>query len=252
MKLAITVVLVLTGCVIDEEQAEDLSTESSDLLSSNRIALNGITLNRSEMVAAAAGSLASAPTRVPSLFSTSEGRERFAYMVSCSLKSDKTITATVAGVTYTYAGSVGLADDWATKALPPKTYGWVSACMLARTNYFGISVAISLRGPGISTAGSEKDAFTVLEGAFWGDLFSPNGKLYACPSPLKLSGSTTSTLPLRECTVSLDGATTKCGFIYGGDCSTICGRDAASGGYKDCKAGGIKGAAVASVFLANP
>lgn len=241
---ALFLAAMATGCVVDEI---DLSTESSEVLSSNRISLNGLTLERSVLGDVAAGPLGSADTRAPDLFTTTEGREQFSYLVSCALPADKTITIGKGKSRYTYNGSLGLASIWERSALPTQLYGRVSACMLARTNYFGVSVPISMRGSGFATTDAEKQAFTVQEGAFWGDVFTPGATMAACPSALKLSGSTISTLSLRECTVSVDGTTTKCGFSYVGGCEDVCTTDAGDT-YRNCG----NGTMVISVYLAAP
>jgi hypothetical protein len=244
--LALTLVAAVSGCIVDEGEDTTFSSDESEVLSSNRIALNGLTLDRTLLGEVARGGLTTAPSRAPQLFATDLGRETFSYLVSCALKAGNNVTVTVNGVQYTYMGAIGLEDAWLKNPLPLKSYQYVSSCILARTNYFGVSVPISLRGPDYTTSAAEKTAFTVVEGAFWGDVFTPGADMAACSSPLKLSGSTISTLPLRECTVSLDGITTKCGFRYAGDCSRVCNADG-SGVYTTCGT-----AKTATVFLAAP
>jgi hypothetical protein len=61
---------------------------------------------------------------------------------------------------------------------------WVSACVLARTNAYGVHVPISLRAPADApppiqkalevdeTAGGESDTFTLREGVYYGNIFA--------------------------------------------------------------------------------
>ncbi len=213
----------------------DTSTSSSEVTTFNRISLNGLTLDRTLLASVIQGSLQSAPTRVPALFATPEGREQLDYLVGCALGSGQNFDVKVAGVSYTFKGSVGLSPSWETGALKVSDRNWISACMLARTNYFHVSVPISVRGTRLVTTSSERAAYTLVEGAFWGDIFTPGAAIKACAGPYKLAGSTLSTLPQRECTTAPDGVTTKCGFTYAGACAAICTETTA--GYQNC--GGI-------------
>ncbi len=225
---------------VDPTPAEDFETSA-------RISLNGLVLNSSMLGTVspespsllgtlAQGSLKSAGTRVPTLFATANGRDQFMYLVSCSLSSSASVSIAANGTTYKYFGALGMAPQWSYTALGTSSYKQVSACMLARTNYAGVSVQISMRSPKIPTSQTEKQNFTVVEGSFWGDVFTPGGVARACASPAKLSGANISTLPLRECTKSLDGVTTKCGFSYAGPCANVCVNDVtASMGYSKCE-----------------
>lgn len=246
MRTVLLVAVLATGCVTD---MGDDAAPGDDIGTSARVSLNGLVLNRSLLGDVAKGSLTSVPTRVPTLLSSADGREQFSYLVSCSMRSDKKIVATVSGVSYTFQGSLGLATEWDTAALPTTKYRLISACMLARTNYQGVQVAISMRGKKFTTSSTEQLAYTVVEGAFWGDVFTQNGVVRACASPTKLSGSTVSTLPLRQCTVSTDGINTLCGFGYAGDCSTVCLYKDTKIGFSDCE--GFGGDTIA-VYLAKP
>lgn len=233
-----------SGCMtdVDESEVVTMEDEGDEVETSERVALNGLTAMDATvapatpsfplLAAVAQGTLPTAGTRVPSLFATEHGREQFAYLVSCAIPSTKTISIKAGGVTYSFKGAMNLASGWINQPLAVQSYKVVSACMLARTNFYGVAVPISMRGPGLATPSWEVAAFTVLEGAFWGDVFTATGTVNACTSPAKLAGSTVSTLPLRECTVSVDGITTKCGFKYAGDCSKIC--TMLNGSYTKC------------------
>ncbi len=253
MRNVFLLALLSAGCVAELEDIEDVEDDTS-----SRVALNGLTAPSTDLSlnvdpslirAVAKGSLATAGTRVPALFTTAKGREQFAYLYSCAERSERVITIAANGTSYTYVGAMGLATEWSSAPLSTTKYKLVSACMLARTNYSGTHVSISMRNRAIATSSREQESYTVLEGAFWGDVFSIGGSMRACPSPTKLSGAPISTLPQRECTISLDGVTTKCGFGYAGECSTVCVTDLTKIlPYTNCQ-----GAADAiAVFVAKP
>ena len=70
------------------------------------------------------------------------------YLVSCALKPTQAVTwnSLFSSATRTWKGEVGLCPEWETN---PPTQGCrerVSACLLARNNAFGVTVAISMRG----------------------------------------------------------------------------------------------------------
>jgi|GEM_PF-4420084 len=253
MRNVFLLALLSVGCVAELEDIEDVEDDTS-----SRVALNGLTAPSTDLSlnvdpslirAVAKGSLATAGTRVPALFTTAKGREQFAYLYGCAERPGKTLTISANGTSYVYEGAMGLAREWLTDLLPSTKYKLVSACMLARTNYFGIHVSISMRNKQIATPSTERDGYTVVEGAFWGDVFTPGAPMRACASPTKLSGVAISTLPQRECAVSVDGAITKCGFGYAGDCSNACVTDLTKKlGYSDCE-GYVDAIAV---FVAKP
>ncbi|WP_216329366.1 hypothetical protein [Deinococcus aestuarii] len=62
--------------------------------------------------------------------------------------------------------------------MTPSEERWVSACLLARTNFFGRSVPISMRASQpapafFRTTPEERAAFSLFEGGFFGNLFLP-------------------------------------------------------------------------------
>ena len=135
----------------------------------NRIALNRIALNRIALNRIALNSSAQ------DLLATEASREVLSYVVSCALPADVTLVGSVNGTTYEFPGSIGLTPRWADRQLNRIEKGWISACMLARVNAYGVSLQISLRGanPALSVSAAEAAAFTAEEGAFYGDIFTP-------------------------------------------------------------------------------
>ncbi len=141
----------------------------------------------------------------------------------------------------TYWGLLGLAKGWGSSALDDVGgQQWISACLAARTNYFGVTVTISSRG-GCQALNKhntpEENLYTKEEGAFWGNLYTNSPALYACDVP---GNDANSRLALRVCAagyIAQPGNPPRgCGVIQRlGPCNTYC--DAAnpsSLGHPDC------------------
>ena len=235
---------LLAGCVVDDVELEETEQEvmSSNRLATNRLATNRLATNR---LATNKLALSAMPGSSP-LVDTVEGRDVLSYVVSCALPASATLSVTAStGTTYKFPGSIGLAPSWATRAPTVSERRWVTACLLARTNLYGITVNLSLRGdhtalkPGLL----EPVTYAIPEAAFYGDLFDPSGATswYACLALIKDTGLSLSTTQLRECAMpSGDGVTTKCGFTYTGKCGVVDGLLAPAcksllAPYKDCR-----------------
>lgn len=239
---------VLTGCVMDGDEADLSSTEANveipNRLAANRLAANSLATNR-----LAAARLTPTTADLVALTADPGGRELLTYVVSCALPANASLT--VKGTVY--PGDIGLAPKWVERALSAQERHWVSGCLLARTNLFGISVQLSLRGATgpLGVTKVEKAGFTLFEGVFWGDVFAGDPSVMkACTSAYKATKPVASTLPLRECTVNdvLNPGKTRCGFTYVGICETVC--TGLKDGYRYDKCGGQSD--VISVVLAQP
>lgn len=168
------------------------------------------------------------------LLTTVLGRVFLDYLVKCALPAGESLTASVAGTSYTFAGHVGLTPHWGTSALSTSDQRWLSACVFAHVNATTTGVSILLRGnhPVLSApVGPAGAAYTLREGAFYGNLFSLVPKKYACTG----EGSTSA----RLCTENVLGLS-PCGFTVPGDCrgglTNTC--EGLSGDYYDtCHAG---------------
>src|SRR4051794_453827 len=79
------------------------------------------------------------------LVQSPDGRQVLKYLVSCALPADVTVVAEHGGQRYSFPGGAALAPAWSTRALSAAEERLVSACMLARTNFFGKPVEISMR-----------------------------------------------------------------------------------------------------------
>jgi hypothetical protein len=121
----------------------------------------------------------------PALASTAAKRKQLTYLVRCALPADVALYADIEGERFTFPGSIGLAPRWLTAAMTPSEERWVSACLLAHVNYFGKHVLVSMRAipppvPALAVAADEQQTFTLFEGGFFGNLFTPEPVAYAC------------------------------------------------------------------------
>src|SRR5262245_16012580 len=156
-------------------------------LAANRLAANRLAANRLAANRLAANALSStkleANTATAEILATEDGRDVYAYLVSCALPDGVSIQAVVPGAadspycnngTCTFPGNMGLADYWVDHKLNPHGQRWVSACVLARVNNFDIAEGISLRGAhdSLTFTSAELQTYTAQEGAFFGNIFT--------------------------------------------------------------------------------
>ena len=138
-------------------------------------------------------------------------------LVSCALPVGASVTVESDGASYSFDGLIGLAPEWASAACDEACQEWVSACIVARINGYGVQVEILGRAdhPAIAPSAAEVVQFPVEEGAFFGNFFLDPPRAYACRGrsydPLALS--------FRICT--RDGET--CGVQALGPCGALDG-----------------------------
>ncbi len=125
---------------------------------------------------------------------------------------------------YDFPGNLGLAQEWLHAPLNSTGKGWISACLLARVNLHDTAEEISLRGahPALTISPDEATLFSVEEGAFYGNLFTPadNPPIeIACRGEGQASGEFGG-LVSRDCTEPdpNNPGFTLCGFTFAGDC----------------------------------
>jgi hypothetical protein len=254
--------VALAGCAVDgldELDGVELSEEEQAVAASNRLASNRLASNRLASNRLASNSLGAAALTSSALIETSDGREVFSYIVKCALPANKSVSvADSSGVSYKFTGEIGLAPNWATKTPTVAERRWVTACLLARTNYYGVPVQISMRGAhdALSATPAETSLFHVSEGAFYGDLFDTTEQTwFACGS--KRYTSALAADAQRTCTISPDGVTTMCGFTYTHFCGTAydsthpaaCGNNKTP--WTTCNGGGASWSEVITIFLPN-
>ncbi|MEO8700653.1 MAG: hypothetical protein ABI867_11445 [Kofleriaceae bacterium] len=233
----------------DDGNDLDLSETQDAVVGSNRLAANRLAANRLAANRLAANRLAANSLEVQSLMSTDSGRDVMSYIVGCAMPTGQSLTLKdPGGVSYTYPGWIGLAPAWATRVPTVSERRWVTACLLARTNVYGIPVSISMRSDTnliLSSAAAERLGYTQAEGAFYGDLFAPVPVTYACSN----RGWTQITGNFRACALSANGATTDCGFTYTGSCNATATCADATAPFGTCKGNVTVYPEVITIFL---
>lgn len=194
---------------------------------------------------------------VDSLFDNPGAAYGFGYIVGCALPFQTKLTLTRGDRTVEFEGSLGLAPEWADGPCEEACQEWISACMLARTNAFGLPVDIYTDGPhphlqAITRA--DRDGASIREGAFFGNLFQSPQRQYACrgdgDDPLALTWRVC-TLPGNRCGIQALGT---CGDVDGEtggpSAEALCDVDE-KGLYVNCRAGTAPGAKVYTRVITN-
>ncbi|MBA2544456.1 MAG: hypothetical protein H0V17_32740, partial [Deltaproteobacteria bacterium] len=156
-------------------------------------------------------------------------REFFRYVYGCAARADQHILVTLDGQEHRFDGAIGLAPEWmspvsegGTGKCDHQCQRWVTACVLARTNAFGVPVPISIRGnhPALSNIGPDELAqFPLREGSYYGNIFG--GSLYgddgryACTGPASNEPSQTARLCSNGGT---EPVSTPCSIVIDDEC----------------------------------
>jgi len=156
-------------------------------------------------------------------------REVFKYIVSCALPEEQQITVNVSGVDYTFAGhGEGLAPEWGEDdgSCDADCRSWVSACVIARLDYLGQPVSISMRGDndGLKSTKAERAAYPHIEATYYGDIFSEPKQIFACLPAGKTQIPRVCGPSLADCVVQNQGS-----------CDNLCGNQKKDGSYPDCR-----------------
>ena len=158
-------------------------------------------------------------------------REQLKYLVECALAEETEAYTTVDEEEYTFKGNIGLAPQWIDRGLVGVEERWVSACMLARTNFFGKHVQISMRAPkgmevvkSLETTPEEVEEYNIFEGGFFGNLFAENSGAFTCLGDRTEEENADPILQDRVCTeetdiYDIDQRVSHCGFIITGQCN---------------------------------
>lgn len=137
------------------------------------------------------------------------------YMVQCALTPEQSIAIDVDGRAREFRGSLGLAPQWgdAAGACDGQCQGWVSACLIARTNFEGVSRPISLLGEHamLEPSAEESATFDLEEATYFGDLFGEDRAMYGCVP----EGAD---VPERTCNGDAQG----CAIVFVGACEDAC------------------------------
>ena len=166
----------------------------------------------------------------PTLAATEVKRHQLKYLINCALPDSMVLFSVQGCERITFPGHLGLAPEWMKQPMTLPQERWVSACMLALTNYFGKHVDVSLHAnpklvPFLEQTKEETRTFTLFEGGFFGNLFSPNPVAYVCAGTRTKIEMQDPVFRDRICTKATgetmrDGKPlTACQFILTGSCS---------------------------------
>jgi hypothetical protein len=230
--MLVVIALGTAACVVDEAPPPDTTTTTTPgdtsipKLAANGLPSAALQANLSSVNKLASAALVASNPGVTSLLATTDGQTVLTYLVQCALPASASVTYTSGSGAQKYTGQLGLAPDWQTTTPTASERRWVSACVLARTNYYGLTVSLSLRGsnPALSSSLLEPVTYLYAEAAFWGDLFAPGAPTqYSCDALVKTTGLSLSTMALRDCSIPQAGSTTTtmCGFSFIGHCGVL-------------------------------
>jgi len=218
-----------------EQGGEQVGETAQEVVTSNRLTMNRLTMNRLTMNSLSATKLSPNGQQLSAttLADTEDGREVLRYLVRCALPDGASLTATVSGTTYVFPGLLGLASNWMQGPLTGTGRRWITACLLAHVNGYGVQVPISVRGnhPSLTADNSERTSYGVQEVSFFGDIFASDDgdgsaavPMYACggQSQQVACGSSGSNFwPARSCANAAD-----CEIQFLGACKDMSGANA--------------------------
>jgi hypothetical protein len=215
--------LSLTGCTNPAGSDDwDLAEAGQAVETSNGLSVNGAVMD-----------LLADPT------SGDESRKILAYLVSCALPTGEEFSLTIDGHVYRFEGAIGVAPEWGGSqgSCDADCQSWVSSCVLARTNFAGDAVPVSLRGPldALASDEQERSDFVAMEGAYFADLFSSPPKWLACTAHGSNLIERVCGPSIESCPVEVVGDCDDY-FPFGGSPTPRCGiPDTTEGYYPDCR-----------------
>ncbi|WP_437503622.1 hypothetical protein [Sorangium sp. So ce1099] len=273
--------LALFGCAssADPSSAEPVGTSEEAVVSSNRLSMNRLSMNRLSMNGLSMNRLSVDGRKLATtdLLLDADGRELLRYTVGCALPEGQSLVSTVDSTTYRFDGRIGLAPEWLRGPLTERSQRWVTACLLAHVNGYGVEVAISLRGrhPALEADSAELRSYQQEEISFFGNVFQPlekrdelgdvGSRMYSCGGALlqmSCADSESAFVPERTC-----ASRTDCSLSFLGACRDLSGsktsvcKNVSLDGYAGCQAPSITTSSkstatrydeVVTVFLQRP
>ena len=234
----IAALLVQVGCSFQmEEQDEDLGivqqmTMTENSLTENGLTTNGLTTNGLTTNGLTTNGLTTNGLVMSELEENAAAPLFLKYVVSCALPAGQSLSLVINGARTVFYGQLGLAPEWAsdTGYCDATCRAWMSACILARVNYLGVTVPLSMRGPTpvLASSSGERTAYPLSEATYYGDIFTSPQQRFACRTP-------GSSLISRVC--GGDGIdTTGCVVDVVDTCDNVCNYlDPVEGYYQNCK-----------------
>jgi hypothetical protein len=178
--------------------------------------------------------------RFNGLLSTAADQLFIKYIVQCALPPGTFVHASYNGMALDFEGALGLAPEWNTGPCGTSCQEWVTACMFARNNYYGIPVGLSIRGQAalLTLNPGEAEIAPVEEGAFFGNMFADPWYGFSCRG----HGDDPISTVVRRCTFADPGAGSmgappSCWFFQQGlPCDQVCDGRSDSGAFLSCHA----------------
>jgi hypothetical protein len=248
---------IASGCGPAEPLTEPLSleSESQELSSNNGLSANGLSYNGLSANGLSYNGLSANGLSYNGL-SSSAFTQWFThdsaladmlmtYVIRCAVPAgqSRSYTNSQTGQTYTWAGGLGLAPDWASGH--PASYNEqqiVTACLLAHVNRYGMHVTISVLGltawgNAIPYTPGELATYTVREACFFGNLFTANSLFFGIDRPINNTGEYLT----RACgALDSSGSASQCAPLqFVGRCSQLCSPGYTGTFYSSCTFNGV-------------
>ncbi len=164
----------------------------------------------------------------PGLTGTDAGRLACALLVACALPRGGELD--LDGMAF--FGEAGLAPTWPDGGITNVARREVSACWLAHLSADGLVAVPSLRGRHLQVTPQERVAWTVQEGAFFGDLMAAEATVAACRGVGDPASSVRQERLCAQPDPSRPGLTL-CDLAFAGECSEVCERHHDT--YRECR-----------------
>jgi len=262
--LALMGSLILAACTVEipgtdlgGDDSNGGGTGSSSGAAEGKLTLNGLVLDLyvlMDLDAAALGHWESDTVAIAdsgsidALLAHANGAEHLEYLALCALEEGTELVA--AGERY--PGLFGLGTEWVDAGCGESCQRWISGCVLAHANAYGIPVEMSLRGShaGMTWDDQIVEQFTLQEAAFYGNVFQvtgpdyPRQPLFACIGRALVAWDDDEDHPDTSITYLQERicGTGDCGLNSTGPCTApiqmgnICARDAGwEDYYADCQ-----------------
>lgn len=247
--------LLAAGCQPSGAEKFDVpyGINADQLVGENGLSVNGVSANGLSANGLSANGLSANGLSAATLGSTSF-RSWFnanlliapiamKYLVLCAAPSGKTITWTnpSTGITYNWAGGIGVAPSYANGSAPTLTEKQlVTGCLLAHVNKYGRQVSIAVEGQTATGAqipmvNGEFTTYSFYEGAFFGNLYDSTDGLFSCSD--SFAGQTRDVSSLRACAIDYSPSSSgdDCApMVNVGSCGTYCTVDSTGVYYTSC------------------
>jgi len=169
----------LAGCQEPPSPAEQ-SNESALVSTNGLTMINGLTMTNglsmtNGLTMINGLTMTNGLSSTVGLMTSAGGRNTVSYLVRCALPAGTSITKQDQnGASYTFAGAIGLAPEWANGGCGQSCQQLVSACMLAHVNTASIHVPIYMVAQAPSVGWGQNSAYPNQEGTFFGNIFYTN------------------------------------------------------------------------------